>query len=61
MQGPIPQNKEENKSRKPNKGKGFPSNTLDRKQRNKSPLGYTLGRKREEKEIEISGGKGVEL
>lgn len=61
MQDPVPQNKEEDRSRKPNKGKGFPSNSLDRKQRDKSPLGYTLGRKKEEKEIEISGGKGVEV
>lgn len=54
MQGPVPQNKEEDRS-------GFPSNTLDRKQRDKSPLGYTLGRKRKEKEIEILDKKGMEV
>ena len=57
MQGPAAQNREEGRIRKPNGGRGFAGNTLDQRQRDESPLGYTLGRRREEKEVESMGEK----
>ena len=38
---------EKGRSRKPNGRRGSPGNTLDQRQKDESPLGYTLGRRRE--------------
>ena len=53
MQGRAAQNKKERGSRKPNGGRGSPGNTLDQRQKDESPLGYTLGQRRKGVEISI--------